>query len=251
MKVLIAEDEAISRHVLQSVLKKWGYDVVAADSGVKALEILQDADPPRLAILDWMMPGLDGVEVCRRVRELGREPYIYILLLTARDTPEELVEGMEAVAHLALHAPFETPDAAAEKQALDGSARGTFVLLQAALAAKVPRVVLATRLDAAMGAYPANYLVDETWKPMPDAAAAGSGGNAASPPPAKKSGCATVFHDTSGAWVLLGLLLLVRRRLRQEPPGVPARKMLRRACRGGNLRGGARAAARGPAPRKA
>src|SRR5207244_5294629 len=72
-----------------------------------------------------------------------------------------LVEGMEAVAHLALHAPFETPDAAAEKQALDGSARGMFVLLQAALAAKVPRVVLASRLDAAMGAYPANYLVDE------------------------------------------------------------------------------------------
>src|SRR5947208_1922799 len=68
--------------------------------------------------------------------------------------PEEvapLVEGMEAVAHLALHAPFETPDVAAEKQALDVSARGMFVLLQAALAAKVPRVVLASRLDAAAG----------------------------------------------------------------------------------------------------
>jgi nucleoside-diphosphate-sugar epimerase len=83
-----------------------------------------------------------------------------------------LVDGMEAVAHLALHAPLVTPDVAAEGQALDVSARGIFVLLHEALKSGVRRVVLASRLDSAMGAYPENYVVDETWKPMPDATAA-------------------------------------------------------------------------------
>lgn len=96
LRALIAEDNPGFRQILERMLTKWGYDVVVAENGLKAWEQLQTADPPRLAILDWMMPGLDGVEVCRRVRELNREPYIYILLLTARDSSEELVEGMEA-----------------------------------------------------------------------------------------------------------------------------------------------------------
>jgi len=87
------------------------------------------------------------------------------------DQVSPLVEGMEAVAHLAMHAPMATPDAAAEKQALDVSARGMYVLLHAALAARVRRVVLASRLDL-MAAYPESYLVDENWKPLPAAAAA-------------------------------------------------------------------------------
>jgi nucleoside-diphosphate-sugar epimerase len=82
-----------------------------------------------------------------------------------------LVEGIDAVAHLALHQPMATPDAAAEKQALDVSARGMFVLLHAALKAGARRVVLASRLDL-MAAYPESYVVDENWKPMPEAAAA-------------------------------------------------------------------------------
>ena len=76
MKALIAEDNPGFRQILERMLTKWGYDVVAVDSGLKAWEILQATDPPRLAILDWMMPGLDGVEVCRRVRELKRKPYV-------------------------------------------------------------------------------------------------------------------------------------------------------------------------------
>ena len=82
-----------------------------------------------------------------------------------------LVEAIDAVAHLALHPPLATPDAAAEKLALDVSARGMFVLLHAALAAGVQRVVLASRLEL-MAAYPETYVVDENWKPLPDAAAA-------------------------------------------------------------------------------
>lgn len=96
MKVLVADDNLSFRHVLEKMLAKWGYQIVVAQDGGQAWELLQGDDPPRLAILDWMMPGLDGVEICRRLRGQNREPYIYILLVTAKDTAEELVEGMEA-----------------------------------------------------------------------------------------------------------------------------------------------------------
>jgi len=110
LKALIAEDNAGFRLALEKLLKKWGYDAVAAVNGKEALEILSKDDPPRLAILDWMMPELDGVEVCRRVREQNREPYIYILLLTAKDTAEELIEGMEAGADEYLRKPVNTQE---------------------------------------------------------------------------------------------------------------------------------------------
>jgi len=108
VKALIADDNAGFRSVLDRMLRKWGYDVVAVSDGLEAWEALQAPDPPRLAILDWMMPGLDGVEVCRRVREENREPYIYILLLTAKDTAGELVEGMEAGADDYLRKPVDS-----------------------------------------------------------------------------------------------------------------------------------------------
>jgi nucleoside-diphosphate-sugar epimerase len=84
---------------------------------------------------------------------------------------QPLMEEIHVVAHLALHAPLPTSDAAAEKQVLDVAARGTYVLLHAALAARVQRIVLASRLDL-MAAYPESYVVDETWKPLPAANAA-------------------------------------------------------------------------------
>src|SRR5947209_1188484 len=90
------------------MLQKWGYEVVSVSNGLQAWEMLQVPDAPRLAILDWMMPELDGVEVCRRVREQNQEPYIYILLLTAKDTAEEPVEGMEAGADDYLKKPVNT-----------------------------------------------------------------------------------------------------------------------------------------------
>lgn len=108
MKVLIAEDNAGFRQALERMLQKWGYEVVSASNGLQAWEILQTPDTPRIAILDWMMPELDGVEVCRRVREQNHEPYIYILLLTAKDSAEELVEGMEAGADDYLKKPVNT-----------------------------------------------------------------------------------------------------------------------------------------------
>jgi diguanylate cyclase (GGDEF)-like protein len=110
VKVLVAEDNLGFRLALEKLLKKWGYDVVTAANGVEAWDILRKEDPPPLAILDWMMPALDGVEVCRHVREQNREPYIYILLLTVKDTAEELIEGMEAGADEYLRKPVNTQE---------------------------------------------------------------------------------------------------------------------------------------------
>jgi diguanylate cyclase (GGDEF)-like protein len=108
MKILAAEDNPIFQSVLRSMLTKWGYDVVMGRDGEEALAILQSNETPRLAILDWMMPGIDGVEVCRRVRAAGKEPYIYILLLTARTDSQDLVEALEAGADDYLTKPFNT-----------------------------------------------------------------------------------------------------------------------------------------------
>jgi diguanylate cyclase (GGDEF)-like protein len=96
--------------MLRNLLTKWGYDVVTASDGDEAWSILQPNDAPRLAILDWVMPGADGVELCRKVRALGREPYQYILLLTARTESEALVEGMEAGADDYLTKPFNAQE---------------------------------------------------------------------------------------------------------------------------------------------
>jgi diguanylate cyclase (GGDEF)-like protein len=106
MKVLAAEDNPVFQSMLRALLTKWGYDVVQARDGLEAWRILESAGAPRLAILDWMMPGMDGVELCRRVRAAGREPYIYILLLTARTESEDLVQGMEAGADDYVTKPF-------------------------------------------------------------------------------------------------------------------------------------------------
>jgi sigma-B regulation protein RsbU (phosphoserine phosphatase) len=108
MKILIAEDDAIPRRLLEATLARWDYEVVAAHDGDEAWEILQQAeDAPRLAILDWQMPGMDGVEVCRRVRERPEDaPYVYLLLLTGKDSKEDLIAGLEAGADDYLTKPF-------------------------------------------------------------------------------------------------------------------------------------------------
>lgn len=96
MKVLIAEDDPTFRHLLEEILANWGYEVIVARDGNEAWQALQGEEAPRLAILDWRMPGLEGVEVCRRLRQEAPEPYTYILLLTSQGREEDLVAGMEA-----------------------------------------------------------------------------------------------------------------------------------------------------------
>jgi len=107
MRILIAEDSNVSRHVLESIVSKWDYQVITTTDGNQAWEALQRADAPRMAILDWMMPGLTGPEVCKLVREKGVEPYTYILLLTSRTQKEDVIEGMTAGADDYLAKPFD------------------------------------------------------------------------------------------------------------------------------------------------
>ncbi len=107
MKILIADDSSVSRHLLGSMVKKWGYDVISASDGTQAWEVLSGPDAPRLAILDWMMPGLTGPEVCEKVRGQGGDSYIYILLLTGRTQKEDVIEGMTAGADDYVVKPFD------------------------------------------------------------------------------------------------------------------------------------------------
>jgi len=107
MKILIAEDDPSFCRLLKEKLTMWGYDVVVAENGKEALEILLSDGSPRLAMLDWMMPGMEGIEVCRKVREKVQEPYTYIILLTAQQRDEDLVAGMEAGADDYITKPFK------------------------------------------------------------------------------------------------------------------------------------------------
>ncbi len=107
MRILIADDDAIPRRLLQATLTKAGHEVVSACDGVEAWRMLQSADAPRLVIVDWLMPNMDGVEVCRRVRQRQTSPYTYLILLTAKDRKEDLIAGLEAGADDYLTKPFD------------------------------------------------------------------------------------------------------------------------------------------------
>ena len=107
MRILIAEDDPVSRRVLHANLKTWGHEVVVTENGLDALAALQQENAPLIAILDWMMPGLDGVEVCRRVRERSEGASIYLILLTALNEKENLIQGLEAGADDYLTKPFD------------------------------------------------------------------------------------------------------------------------------------------------
>jgi DNA-binding response OmpR family regulator len=105
VQVLIADDEPVHLFLLEMFLKKWGYKVVSTDDGTQAWRILQTGSSPLLAVLDWQLPGMDGVEICRAVRTGQR--YKYILLLTARAQKTDILKGMEAGADAYLTKPYE------------------------------------------------------------------------------------------------------------------------------------------------
>ncbi len=98
MKILIAEDEAVSRTMLVKLLAAWGHEVVPTTNGAEAWEALRKEDGPKLALLDWVMPAMDGIEVVRRVRQAADldSHYVYIILLSQKTTQEEIVQGLEA-----------------------------------------------------------------------------------------------------------------------------------------------------------
>jgi CheY-like chemotaxis protein len=107
MRILIAEDDPVSRRVLEATLEKFGHEVVVAAEGAAAWTALQREDAPSLAILDWMMPKLDGVEICRRVRQIPTSTPPYLILLTAKSGTEDVVAGLEAGANDYLTKPFD------------------------------------------------------------------------------------------------------------------------------------------------
>jgi diguanylate cyclase (GGDEF)-like protein len=115
--VLIADDDPVSRRLLEVSLTNGGFQVVMAEDGMEALRILEKDNCPRLAVLDWMMPQVDGVEVCRTIRENAREPYVYVILLTAKGHQTEIIEGLEAGADDYIIKPFDMQELKARLRA--------------------------------------------------------------------------------------------------------------------------------------
>ncbi|MBI5085901.1 MAG: diguanylate cyclase [Acidobacteria bacterium] len=107
MKVLVADDSLVMRRLLESTLSGWGFDVICAHDGCEALRVLLEPEAPQLAILDWMMPGMSGPDICKEVRERRTSGYTYILLLTSRGLREDIVEGMGAGADDYVVKPFD------------------------------------------------------------------------------------------------------------------------------------------------
>jgi len=107
VRVLIADDEATTRHLIQATLGHWGFEVLVAEEGDGALSILEGSNPPEIALLDWVMPGVDGLEVCRRMRAAQLSAPTYLILITARGGLENVVQGLEAGADDYVTKPFD------------------------------------------------------------------------------------------------------------------------------------------------
>jgi CheY-like chemotaxis protein len=107
VRILIADDDRMSTMMLGRTLEGWGFEVIVADDGVAAWERITGENPPALVIVDWMMPGLDGIELCRRIRATELRAPVYAILLTARTSRQDLVAGLEAGADDYLTKPFD------------------------------------------------------------------------------------------------------------------------------------------------
>lgn len=110
MKILIADDEVLSRRLLEKTLERAGYEVSAVENGRLAVEQLSQAEGPRLALLDWVMPELDGPGVCREVRRQQEQAYVYMVLLTSKESKEDIVAGLESGADDYLTKPFNVEE---------------------------------------------------------------------------------------------------------------------------------------------
>jgi two-component system cell cycle response regulator len=110
LKILIADDDAVSLLYLRAALEDWGYEVESTTDGKSACEILQQPGAPMLAIIDWMMPGMDGTDVCRMIRETVKDRYIYLIMLTSRSETEFVVEAMNAGADDFISKPFNVEE---------------------------------------------------------------------------------------------------------------------------------------------
>jgi phosphoserine phosphatase RsbU/P len=143
MKILVAEDDPVARKILVITLERLGWDVVTAKDGNGAWEVfesLKGKDAPELAVLDWMMPGLEGIEICRRLRAIPGLEFVYVILLTSRGDKEDLADGLAAGANDYIAKPFDPVELEARVRVGE-----RMVNLQRSLAARV------TELEAALG----------------------------------------------------------------------------------------------------
>jgi DNA-binding response OmpR family regulator len=110
MKVLIAEDDITSRTILEAILTRWGYEVMVTTDGESALAAMQQTDAPQLALLDWMMPGMDGPAVCQELRKLKRWNPVYLILLTSKSDRKDIIQGLEAGADDFISKPYNNDE---------------------------------------------------------------------------------------------------------------------------------------------
>lgn len=148
MKILVADDDPVWRHMIRAMIQEWGDQPVPAADGREAWKVLQGPERPSLAILDWMMPGIDGLDICRRLREEQDAPYVYVLLLTAKESKADLIKAFDAGADDYIKKPFD-PD---ELRARLRAATRILDLQAALLKAQEDLRVLATR-DALTGLF--------------------------------------------------------------------------------------------------
>ncbi len=106
MRILVADDDPVTRRLLEAQLQKWGHEVIVCADGSCAWRLLSAENAPRLIILDWMMPGIDGVNICREIRKLEHHPYKYLILLTSKNRQDDVIEGLEAGADDYITKPF-------------------------------------------------------------------------------------------------------------------------------------------------
>jgi sigma-B regulation protein RsbU (phosphoserine phosphatase) len=135
MKILIAEDDAVARKILEVTLRRLGFDVAAAVDGTAAwhaFETLKGKEAPELAVLDWMMPGMEGVEICRRLRATPGFERVYVILLTSRDGKDDVAQGLAAGANDYIAKPFDPGELEARVRVGE-----RMVKLQGSLAARV------------------------------------------------------------------------------------------------------------------
>lgn len=158
MRVLIAEDDSASNIFLKRLLLRWGFDIETAFDGTRAWELLQEEDAPSMAVLDWMMPGMDGLEVCRRLREKEKNDhrYTYVMMLTSRTEKEDIIAGMEAGADDYLTKPFDKDELLARLRAGQ-----RIIELHGALSAANKRLLVLSRLDPLTGALSRNALLHD------------------------------------------------------------------------------------------
>jgi phosphoserine phosphatase RsbU/P len=110
MRLVVADDDPVTRRLLEGLLSKLGFQVVLAKDGIEALAILTGEDPPPLAILDWMMPGMTGIDVCRKLRHRASSGPTYVLIITSREQTEDLVAALDAGADDYVTKPFQVEE---------------------------------------------------------------------------------------------------------------------------------------------